>query len=160
MLEICEGSFDHTSTARVFRPRFDPFEAVRYLDVNALGRAAHAEIEIGRLAGVPCCGLLAARLLDGSVVGVEPRPAPGATAVTRGAEPALDALIERGQQAVHAERRPLPLPMAARDFFPRIADIEIEDDCIMICILGICCYSCLSGRYTICTGPSRPGLLA
>ena len=60
--------------AKVYKARFRPFQATRYLNIVALKKAKKAVIEIGSIEAVGRSATLAAEIRNGAIVDISPVP--------------------------------------------------------------------------------------
>jgi len=63
--------------ARVYRAKFRPFEATKFLDAKALRRAKRVTIEVGRLDAAGMTQTICAEVHNGMVVALKPVGCPG-----------------------------------------------------------------------------------
>jgi hypothetical protein len=155
----------------LFRPRLKLLPSFRYLDVDALSRAARADVPIAELEG-GCCGhTVLAEVRRGKVVGIRIEPCDDEQGAPLSRE--YRKLVAQAFKRVTKPRRSArKLPMPVRTFFGSTAvamqtsiDVMV---CVRICILGFCTTCCrvvtvpnsaiICGKVTIDT--TRPGLLS
>ena len=60
--------------AKVYKARFRPFQATRYLNIAALKKAKKAVIEIGSIEAAGRSATLAAEIRNGAIVQIRPKP--------------------------------------------------------------------------------------
>ena len=164
------ATFRQAVDIEVFRPELTLLPSFRFLDIEALSRAASADIPIGEIAG-GCCGLaIHAQVRRGKVIGLRAQGCAGeASSIPRDHRKLIAAAIDR---VSFGRRRRASLPMPAADFFRNAAvarqtsiDVLV---CVRICILGFCTTCCrvvtrpnsdiTCGAVTIDT--TRPGISA
>jgi hypothetical protein len=133
----------------IYRGKFRPFEATRYLDVAALRRVSKATIEIGTLEapGVSCT--LAAEVRRGMITRLTPLPCAGCTR-RRPGKAKLRRILTDATRRIEALGLPqlrLPAPVArARTWGGSIGPIVIVIDegipCVWIYIGDTVCVFC------------------
>jgi hypothetical protein len=163
--------------AELYRSKFHPFEALKYLDVKALKKAKQARIEIGSIEAAGVTVTVAAEIKDGSIIEIRPvgcvccegRKAEKKHSKATVKKVALKAL--KRSEALGEPTMKLPIPVE-RLGSGEVMDIEIgpiiiilDDDGFDICILvdmaadttadeansGWCLF-CLFGG-SVCGGP-------
>jgi hypothetical protein len=136
--------------ATIYRGKFRPFAALRYLDTAALRRVTRATIEIGTVEapGVSCT--LAAEIRNGMITRLRPLPCAGCTR-RRASQAKLRRLLVEATRRIEALGLPqlrLPMPLkAAGTWGGKIGPIVIVIDegipCIWIYIGDTVCVFCV-----------------
>ncbi len=151
------STFEKEVPVEVHLPEFEPFSSVGALDLAQLSRGEH-RVEIGTLRDACCGGILAARIRNGQVVGIETEVGDDVGEDPSGGFGALFAeAMERLGQSGGREAVPVA------EFFSSLnvgmpPPIGVSG-CIRICIWGYCVTCCSSpggGTYCVFAAPSRP----
>jgi len=138
------AKFKFTLDVEVYRPEFELFESVRYLDLAKLERSARAEIEVGTIKTDCCRQIVRAVIRKDRVTALKIEAAPHDKLAP--APPELTRLLTEIQRKAPKipERSPrLPVPVAAFMNNPgRITTDSIR--CWSVCYKGTCVVCCQS----------------
>ena len=150
------ATFRHPLTVEVFGPSFQLSPSLRFMNVDALSKAASAEVPIGEVDGGCCQHTVYATIRKGMVTGIraEECPKEDRMALTR----EYAAVVAQAMKRLQAQRRggdgrKLPMPVAT--FFgstavARAVSVDVLV-CVRICILGFCSTCC-----RVTTTPNSP----
>lgn len=136
-------TFKYPVKVEVYRPDFELFASVRYLDIAKLAKAASAQIEIGYLKNACGMQMVRAAIKNGRVTGLK------IDLCSEGKERLPAELVRILDVARRKVSRPdknpprFPIPVAA--FARRAADISTDTivlSCVSICIYGSCILYC------------------
>lgn len=130
-------------TAEVRAAAFELLATVEHLDLAELGRAKHAEIEVGYFTGSCCRRFVRATVEKGMVTALAVEPcSDGEMEGPPSAE--LQRLFKAAATKLNlGGRRKTPFPMPVADFMGQAAALTIRSIwCIEICIWGFCFVCC------------------
>ncbi|HEY1677167.1 MAG TPA: hypothetical protein VGG04_05645 [Candidatus Sulfotelmatobacter sp.] len=137
------ATFTYPVKVEVRKPDFEVSDSIRHLDLNALAKAARAEIEIGRVKG--CCGgqTVRAVIRKGMVtgIGVDPPSKKDKTPVS----PELARLAKAAHEKVLRREKAPKFPIRVPEFFGNKAVYQPVIEvliCVHICFLGYCITCC------------------
>ncbi len=140
------ATFTYPTKITVHPTEFKLFDSVRHLDLSALEKAAHSEIEIGEIKTDCCQHVVRAVIRKGMVteVGIAP-PAKGESTPVTGD---FGKLLKAVQQKLKKQRKPgsgLPVPVA--QFFRGPVDQPVQTlTCWRICLFGWCGSCCVNNQ--------------
>jgi hypothetical protein len=131
----------HTLPLEVTPAPFVPLESVRHLNVDALSKESHAEIEVGYF-DTGCRQMVRAVVEDGIVVEVKVDPCPEAK--MEPAPPEMMAMLQAAYRAVRKGRPERPFkPMPLARFLNNQGGVTVDTiTCVQICIWGFCFVCC------------------
>ncbi len=137
------ATFTYPTKVEVRQPEFERLGSVRHLDVNALSRAAKAEIELGYVN--TCCDrqMLRAVISKGMVTGL--RVDAPAQKNRSSISPEFAKMFKEARKAALKSRPAGPrFPLPLKEFLKTsVADLEIQTlVCIRICLWGSFCITC------------------
>jgi hypothetical protein len=131
-------SFKHPAQVNVELLPFHPLPSLKYLDAEALGRAAKAKIEVGAFQTGCCARHVQAVIEGGKVIGLELDPCPNSKPAPPDLVPVLRAAFKKLRPKPPGKWK--PMPVAA--FLAQPQQIISTITCIQICIWGCCIVCC------------------
>jgi hypothetical protein len=118
---------------------FHPLPSLKYLDGEALSRAAKAKIEVGSFQTDCCARHVRAVIEGGKVIGLEVDPCPDSKPAPPDLVPVLRAALKKLRPKAPGKWK--PIPVAA--FLAQPQEISVGTiTCIQICVWGHCIVCC------------------
>jgi len=131
-------SFKHAARVNVELLPFHPLPSLKYLDAEALGRAAKTKIEVGSFQTDCCTRHVRAVVEAGKVTGLEVDACPDSKPPSPDLVPVLRAALKKLRPKTPGKWK--PIPVAAFLAQPELTITPIT--CVQICIWGHCIVCC------------------
>jgi hypothetical protein len=142
------AKFQFPMTAEVRIPDFTPFDSLKALDLDLLGKGKH-RIEIGTMTGGCCRKLVYAVVKNGVVTAVEAEPCAEAT---RTPSKEVKALFAQARKSIKdpGKWEPIPVAKLADVVMLRPTKVGTGAGCFYICIWNYCLFCCYRGLDSGC----------